>query len=91
MYLFFLLLQKNWKNRNLPEQKQTFSLKNNAVKKVFSIHMRKHRKVPTKMPEAKCFKKKNSHEKRQQDRFPKCLKPKKLTLPLKKPFCFKKA
>ena len=56
MYLFFPA-PKKLKNGYLPKQKQTLSLKNNAVKKVFSIHMKKHRKVPTKMPEAKCFKK----------------------------------
>ena len=33
----------------------------------------------------------NSYEKMPQNRFPKCLKPKKLTLSLKKQFCFKKA
>ena len=34
---------------------------------------------------------KNSYEKKAQNRFLKCLKPKKQTLPLKKQFCFKKA
>ena len=72
-----------------PEPKQTLSLKNNAVKKVFTIHMKKHRKVPTKMPEAKCFKKK-SHKKKPQNRFPKCLKQKK-TFPLKKTSLFQKS
>ena len=52
--------------------------------------MKKHRKVPTKMPEPKCFKK--NHMQKGTEPFSKMLEAKKTNTPIdKKTLCFKKA
>ena len=79
----FFCSKKNEKIDIFQSKNKRFHWKTMLLKRFFNSY-EKHRKVPTKMPEAKCFKKINSHEKRPQNRFPKCLKPKKLTFPLKK-------
>ena len=89
----------------MPEPKKpTLSLKKYfCVKNVLKKSNEKATEPSSKMPEAKTTntlieknnsvwkKLTNSYEKMTQNHLPKCLKPKKQTLSLKKPFCFKKA
>ena len=89
----------------MPEAQKTstFIEKQFCFKKAYRFIWKRGTEPSSKMPEAKkdqhshwknnVVSKKlvNSNEKMPQNRFPKCLKPKKQTLSLKKQFCFKKA